>query len=104
MQKLAFWIAALALASPKPTPPPAPSAPAGPLRVVARRERMDRYLLPALRRAGVDAWLVVTREGAVDPIAFDVAAEHAVARAACLFVDRGGHLERIAILASLGKG
>jgi Xaa-Pro aminopeptidase len=100
MQQLALWIAALALAAPRPTPTPAPTAAAEPLKVVARRERMDRYLLPALRRAGVDAWLVVTREGAVDPIAFDVAAEHAVARVACLFVDRGDHLERIAIVAS----
>src|SRR5262245_16190006 len=83
---------------PKTTPTPAP--PAAPLKIRARKERMDRYMVAALRRANVDAWLVVTREGTVDPIAADVAAEHAVGRAACLFVDKGDHLERVAIVAS----
>lgn len=100
MRLIALWIAGLALTAPKPAPTPTPTKAAEPLKVVARRERMDRYLLPALRRAGVEAWLVVTRESTVDPIAFDVAAEHAVARAVCLFVDRGDHLARLAIVAS----
>jgi len=66
----------------------------------ARKERMDRHLLSAMRRAGVDAWIVVTREGARDPISFDVAAENVVGRAVSLFVDKGDHLEKVAIVAS----
>ena len=94
-------LAWLAPATPRPAPSPTPAAgPAAPLKVRARKERMDRYLLPALRRSGADAWLVLTREGTPDPLAFDVAAENAVARAACLFVDRGDHLDRVAIVAS----
>jgi Xaa-Pro dipeptidase len=79
---------------------PTPVAPQGPLKERSRKERMDRYMVAAMRRSGVDAWLVVTREGTVDPIAFDVAADHAVGRAACLFVDKGDRLERVAIVAS----
>ena len=79
-----------------PTPPP----PQAPLRIRSRKERMDRYLVAALRRSNVDAWLVLTREATVDPVAFDAAADHAVGRAACLFVDKGDRLERIAIVAS----
>ena len=83
------------------TPTPAPTAgPALLLRVTARKERLDRYLLAAMRRANVNAWLVVTRENSSDPIAFDVGAEHAVARAISLFVDRGENMERVAIVAS----
>lgn len=85
-------------ARPRPTPTPAPFV--APLKVRARKERLDRYLLSSMRRSGVDAWLVVTREGTPDPIAFDVAADHAVLRAACLFVDRGDHFERVAIVAN----
>lgn len=99
MQLLAL---AIALSSPAPqrlTPTPVAS-PAESVKVRSRRERIDRYLLPAMRRAGADAWLVVTREGTPDPVAFDVAAEHAVLRAVCLFVDRGDHLERLAIVAN----
>lgn len=87
-------------AKPKPTPTPAVAAPGAPLKVRARKERMDRYLLPALRRSGVAAWVVVTREGTTDPVAFDVAAENAVGRAVCLFFDRGDHLESVAVVAS----
>lgn len=93
-------LAWLAPATPR-TPTPAPAAgPTAPLKIRARKERMDRYLLPALRRSGADAWIVLTREGSPDPVAFDVAAESAVARSACLFVDRGDHLDRVAIVAS----
>jgi Xaa-Pro dipeptidase len=80
------------------TPTPTPSL--GPLKTHSRKERMDRYLVASLRKANVDAWLVVTREGTVDPVAYDVAADHAVGRVACLFVDKGDRLERVAIVAS----
>ena len=48
----------------------------------------------------MDSWLVLTREGTVDPVAFDVAADKAVGRAACLFVDRGERYESVAVVAS----
>ncbi len=101
MNRLSLLVAALSLlpVTPKPKPTPTPAAPQAPLNVRARKGRMDRYLLSSMRRSGVDAWLVVTREGSPDPIAFDVAAENAVGRAACLFVDKGDHLERVAIVA-----
>jgi Xaa-Pro aminopeptidase len=83
------------------TPTPVPTAgPTQPLRVTARKERLDRYLLAAMRRSGVASWLVVTRENSSDPIAFDVAAEHAVGRVICLFVDRGENLDSVAIVAN----
>ncbi len=91
-------VAASAQRPPRPTPTPAPSP--GPLKITARKERMDRYLLAAMRRSGVDTWLLLTREYTTDPVAFDVAADNAVGRAACLFVDRGETLERVAIVAS----
>src|SRR5450432_1391738 len=84
----------------RPKMTPTPAAALGPLKERSRKERMDRYMVAAMRRTGVDAWLVVTREGTVDPIAFDVAADHAVGRAACLFVDKGDRLERVAVVAS----
>jgi Xaa-Pro aminopeptidase len=100
MKLLSLLLSGLVLApgAPKPTPTPAPAA--APLKIRARKDRMDRYLLAAMRRAGVESWLVLTREGARDPVSFDVAADHAVLRAACFFVDRGDHLERVAIVAS----
>lgn len=104
MKILALLVAALMLPptppKPKPKPTPTPSAPQEPLKARSRKERLDRHLVAAMRRSGVDAWLVVTREGTTDPVAFDVAADHAVGRAACLFVDKGDHLERVAIVAS----
>jgi len=105
MKRLAIVLLALALPAVaaaqrprRPTPTPAP--PAGPVKITARKERIDRYLLAAMRRSGVGMWLVLTRESTTDPVAFDVAAENAVGRAACLFVDRGESLERVAIVAS----
>src|SRR5215467_8948018 len=84
---------------PRPTvrPKTTPAPPLAPLKIRSRKERMDRYLVASLRHANVDAWLLLTREATVDPMAFDVAADHAVGRAACLFVDKGDHLERVAI-------
>ncbi len=106
MNLLALLGAALLAAqvrAPRPTVPkftPTPAPPLAPLKVRSRKERMDRYLVASLRRANVDSWLVVTREGTTDPVAFDVAADHAVGRAACLFVDKGDRLERVAVVAS----
>ena len=104
---MSLWAAAPATANAQtrrsrssvPTRTPVATGPAVPLKVAARKERLDRYLLSSMRRAGVVAWLVVTRENASDPVAFDVGAEHAVGRAVCLFVDRGEELESVAIVA-----
>lgn len=85
---------------PPPTPTPAPNLTGPDLKLIARKERVSRFLLLALRRANVDSWLVVTREGTVDPVAFDVAADKAVGRAACFFIDRGERLESVAVVAS----
>jgi Xaa-Pro aminopeptidase len=95
-------LSALTLGVPpqRPTPTPAPNLTGPNLKIIARKERVSRLMLLALRRANVDSWLVVTREGTVDPVAFDVAAEKAVGRAACLFVDRGEKLESVAVVAS----
>src|SRR5437870_7545158 len=70
------------------------------LKTRSRKERVARFLLPAMRQAGLRAWLVVTREGTVDPLAFDVGLENAVARAAALFVDDGKELRSFAAVAS----
>jgi Xaa-Pro aminopeptidase len=102
------WIARLALAAlalgvapQRPTPAPTPPNLTGPqLKLIARKERVSRFLLQAMRRANVDSWLVLTREGTVDPVAFDVAADKAVGRAACFFVDRGEKMESVAVVAS----
>ena len=103
---IATVLAATLLVAPPqrtPAPTPKPAAPAGSLRERSRKERIDRYLMPAMRRANVDMWLVLTREGSMDPVAYDVAAEHAVGRVACIFVDRGETLERVAIVAGFDK-
>ena len=104
MHHIALWLAALTLASaqraPRPTPTVTPPPAGANLRAIARKERVSRYLLLSLRRANVDSWLVLTREGTVDPVASDVAAEKAVGRVACLFVDRGERLESVAVVAS----
>ncbi|HEV8269279.1 MAG TPA: hypothetical protein VGR00_13630, partial [Thermoanaerobaculia bacterium] len=70
------------------------------LKTRSRKERIAKFLLPAMRQAGLRAWLVVTREGTIDPLAFDVGLENAVARAAALFVDDGKELKAVAVVAS----
>ncbi len=102
LARLALTILMLGAAPlrPPPTTTPGPNLTGPDLKLIARKERVSRFLLLALRRANVDSWLVVTREGTVDPVAFDVAADEAVGRAACLFVDRGERLESVAVVAS----
>jgi Xaa-Pro aminopeptidase len=63
-----------------------------------RRERIATLLGPAMERAGVDAWVVLGRENANDPIAAHVGAENAGGLAAFLFFSDGtGGLESLAI-------
>ena len=63
-----------------------------------RQERISTLLGPAMVRAGVDAWIVLARENANDPIAAHVGAENAGGLAAFIFfVDEGGALSSLAI-------
>jgi len=63
-----------------------------------RAERIATLLGPAMLRADVDAWVVLGRENANDPIAAHVGAENAGGLAAFLFFSDGdGGLESLAI-------
>ncbi len=63
-----------------------------------REERIRTLLGPAMARADVDAWVVLARENANDPIALHVGAENAGGLAAFLFfADGRGGLESLAI-------
>lgn len=99
----AFLAASAACGGPDPTPAsnvadsrPFPHDPD--LWPSIRAERIATLLGPAMRRAGVDAWVVFARENANDPIAPHVGAENAGGLAAFLFfADEGGTLESLAI-------
>ncbi len=65
-----------------------------------RQRRIAEILPKKMRDCGVDAWLTFTREGTLDALGWDVAAQKVVGRAACLFALRDGKLHRIAIAAS----
>ena len=61
------------------------------------REERVRTLLPrAMERVGVDAWLIVCRENANDPLALHVGGENAGATAVFLFLRRGGAAHSVA--------
>lgn len=63
-----------------------------------REARIAQLLGPAMQRAEVDAWVVLARENANDPIAAHVGAENAGGLAAFLFFsDADGDLESLAI-------
>lgn len=63
-----------------------------------REERIRTLLGPAMERADVDAWIVLGRENANDPIAMHVGAENAGGLAAFLFFRTpDGSLESLAI-------
>ncbi len=63
-----------------------------------REERMRTLLGPAMARAGVEAWVVLARENANDPLAKHIGAENAGGLAAFLFfADGEGALESLAI-------
>jgi Xaa-Pro aminopeptidase len=85
---LATLLLALVAAAPSPTrSEPASSVFAGPSPWPAiRRERVRKLLPDAMRRAGVDAWVVVCRENDNDPLAAHVGGENAGGAAAFLFL------------------
>lgn len=63
-----------------------------------RQERIATLLGPAMQRAEIDAWVVLGRENANDPIATHVGAENAGGLAAFLFfADSDGRLSSLAI-------
>ncbi len=78
----------------------------GPLRAVEvkgdtpwpriRRERVRTLLPRAMERVGVDAWLVMCRENANDPLALHVGGENAGRTAAFLFLRKDGGVRSVA--------
>jgi Xaa-Pro aminopeptidase len=62
-----------------------------------RRERIRTLLPAAMKRAGVDAWLVVCRENDNDPLAAHVGGENAGAPAAFLFLRTAGGVRAVAL-------
>jgi Xaa-Pro aminopeptidase len=62
-----------------------------------RKERIRALLPAAMRRAGVDAWLVVCRENDNDPLAAHVGGENAGAPAAFLFTLSDGGVKAVAL-------
>jgi Xaa-Pro aminopeptidase len=61
-----------------------------------RKERIGTLLPRAMERAGVDAWLVVCRENANDPLALHVGGENAGGTAVFLFLREGGAVRSVA--------
>ena len=55
-----------------------------------RKKRIDTLLPPAMKLAGVDAWLILCRENANDPLAAHIGGENAGATAAFLFQLQNG--------------
>lgn len=73
-----------------------PSVPA-PTWAEVRKQRIRQLLPSALSRANVDAWVVVCRENANDPLAVHVGGENASAPAAFLFLREGEQLRSVAL-------
>lgn len=61
-----------------------------------RKERLHALLPAAMDRASVDAWLVLCRENANDPLAMHVGGENAGGLVAFLFLRKGGAFEALA--------
>jgi Xaa-Pro aminopeptidase len=62
-----------------------------------RKTRIQKLLPAAMQRAQVDAWLVLCRENANDPLALHVGGENAGAPAAFLFLLKDERVEAIAL-------
>ncbi|HVE65397.1 MAG TPA: M24 family metallopeptidase [Thermoanaerobaculia bacterium] len=84
-------------------PPPRGSPFGGPSPWPAiRKERVTKLLPEAMRRAGVDAWVVVCRENDNDPLALHVGGENAGGAAAFLFL-LGNAGVRVVALSPVGE-
>lgn len=64
------------------------------------KKKINQMLPKALEELKIDCWLTITRESAIDPISYDLAASSAVARMALLFYLKEGKFHKIAIAAS----
>ncbi len=62
-----------------------------------RKARIEQLLPQAMQLAGVDAWVVICRENANDPLAMHVGGENAGGTAAFLFLVQGTRVKSIAI-------
>jgi Xaa-Pro dipeptidase len=67
-----------------------------------RRERITRLLPEAMRRADVDAWVILVRENANDPLAPHVGGENAGALSSIIFLREGDRVRSL-ILAGFGE-
>lgn len=86
-------LAALALAA-APAKAPKLDVPAWP---EVRRARIEKLLPQAMERANVDAWVVLCRENANDPLAEHVGGENAGGTAAFLFLREGKAVRALAV-------
>jgi Xaa-Pro aminopeptidase len=80
----------------KPEPSPSPFSGPSPWPAI-RAERVKSLLPAAMKRAGVDAWLVVCRENDNDPLAAHVGGENAGAPAAFLFTLAADRVRSVAL-------
>ncbi len=98
-----FLLGLTALAGCAPDQPP-PDVPfGGPSPWPSIRETQVRELLPAaMTTAGVDAWIVLVRENANDPLALHVGGENAGAPSAILFFRQGNEV-RSTVLSGFGE-
>ena len=65
-----------------------------------RNERIDSFLLESMRAGDLDAWVILTREGNMDPLSGDFGFH--LGTGALIFLDRGGpRAERLALVSSL---
>jgi len=106
MRSLLRWsmVLAVSLAPASASPPESAASPfsgSSPWPAI-RRERVARLLPDAMRRAGVDAWVVVCRENDNDPLAAHVGGENAGGAAAFLFF-LGGSGVRVVALSPAGE-
>jgi Xaa-Pro aminopeptidase len=104
MKRISLVLAACVMcggcARPAPQVAPAASAApfAGPSPWPAIRAERIRTLLPgAMRTADVDAWVILARENANDPLALHVGAENAGAPSAFLFFRTGDAVRSVAV-------
>ena len=75
------------------------------LKVKIIKEKIDRFLLPAMRGNDIDMWIVMSREFNLDPILSDIGGGIGGHRNAYVFVDDGtDRLRRIAIGTQRGSG
>lgn len=54
------------------------------------REKLDTVLLPAMRKHGIDMWIVLDRENHPDPLHDELGGGYSGVRAAFIFFDNGG--------------